>query len=193
RFLEEVLGEAPPPEVALERARELHPLAAELVEPVLSLTLSPTMIEASRQLNVVPGTCSITVDCRLLPGQGPRDVEPLLRAALGEGDWEIEWMESEVVGGSSSPLDTPLWRTLQSWVDRVEPGAVLVPTVMAGFTDSHYVREAFGTVAYGFFPVRAMDGALVARLVHSADERIAIDDLEDGVDLFRHVALALGE
>jgi len=27
--------------------------------------------------------------------------------------------------------------------------------------------------------------------VHSADERIAVDDLELGVDLFRHVATAL--
>jgi hypothetical protein len=28
---------------------------------------------------------------------------------------------------------------------------------------------------------------LVARLVHSADERIAVDDLELGVDLFRTI------
>jgi acetylornithine deacetylase/succinyl-diaminopimelate desuccinylase-like protein len=191
RFLEEVLGEVPPPEIALERARELHPLAAELVEPLLSLTLSPTMIEASRQLNVVPGTCEITVDCRLLPGQGPRDVEPLLRAALGDGGWELEWLEAESTGGSSSPLDTPLWRALQSWIDAVEPGAALVPILMAGFTDSHYLRTAFDTVAYGFFPLRAMESELAGRLVHSADERIAVDDLEDGVGVLRHVAREL--
>ena len=68
QFLEVVLGEVPPLEDALARARALHPLAAELVEPLLSLTLSPTMIEASRQRNVIPGRCTITVDCRLLPG-----------------------------------------------------------------------------------------------------------------------------
>ncbi len=191
RFLQEVLGEAPPPEVAVDRARELHPLAAELVEPLLSVTLSPTMIEASRQKNVVPGVCEITVDCRMLPGQGPADLEPLLRAALGDGAWELEWIEAERVGGSSSSADTPLWTALQAWVDGVEPGAVLAPIVMAGFTDSHYLREAFDTVAYGFFPLRAMDVELAGRLVHSADERIAIDDLEDGVDLFRHVAASL--
>jgi acetylornithine deacetylase/succinyl-diaminopimelate desuccinylase-like protein len=28
--------------------------------------------------------------------------------------------------------------------------------------------------------------------VHSADERIAVDDVELGVDLFRHVAMTLG-
>jgi acetylornithine deacetylase/succinyl-diaminopimelate desuccinylase-like protein len=189
-FLETVLGEAPPVEVALERAQALHPLAGELVAPLLSATLSPTMIEASRKRNVVPGSCVIEVDCRLLPGQEPAEIEALLRAGV-PGAWEIEWIESEHVGGTRSPLDTGLWRTLQTWVDRVEPGARLAPIVLAGFTDSHYVRSAFGTTAYGFFPLRAMEPRDAARLVHSADERISVDDLEAGVDLFRHVATTL--
>jgi acetylornithine deacetylase/succinyl-diaminopimelate desuccinylase-like protein len=189
-FLETVLGEAPPVDVALERAQALHPLAGELVAPLLSATLSPTMIEASRKRNVVPGSCVIEVDCRLLPGQEPADIEALLRAGV-PGDWEIEWIVEEHVGGTRSPLDTPLWRTVQTWVDRIEPGARLAPIVLAGFTDSHYVRNAFGTSAYGFFPLRAMEPQDAARLVHSADERISVDDLEAGVDLFRHVATTL--
>jgi acetylornithine deacetylase/succinyl-diaminopimelate desuccinylase-like protein len=59
---------------------------------------------------------------------------------------------------------------------------------VAGFTDSHWLRAAFGTVAYGFFPIRAMSAEVAARLVHSADERIPIDDLELGVRCLRHVA-----
>ncbi len=193
QFLEEVLGEVPPLEDALERARRLSPLAAELVEPLLSLTLSPTMIEASERRNVIPAKCTITVDCRLLPGQTPASVEPLLRAALGDGDWELEWIPEDHVGGTSSSVDTPLWRALETWVERVEPGARLVPLIAAGFTDSHYLRDAFDTVAYGFFPLKAMDVELAARLIHSADERIAVDDLELGVDVFRHVVTTLGE
>ncbi len=189
-FLETVLGDAPPVEVALERAKALHPLAGELVAPLLSATLSPTMIEASRKRNVVPGSCVIEVDCRLLPGQEPAEIEALLRAGV-PGDWEIEWIVAEHVGGTRSPLDTALWRALQSWVDRLEPGARLAPIVLAGFTDSHYVRSAFGTTAYGFFPLRAMEPHDAARLVHSADERISVDDLDAGVDLFRHVATTL--
>jgi acetylornithine deacetylase/succinyl-diaminopimelate desuccinylase-like protein len=60
--------------------------------------------------------------------------------------------------------------------------------LLAGFTDSHWVREAFGTVAYGFFPMRTMDAELAGRLIHSADERIELDDLELGVDFLRHAA-----
>ena len=189
RLLELVLGEAPPAHEALERARAVHPLAAEFVEPLLALTLSPTMIEASAQRNVVPGRCDVVVDCRLLPGTTPGDVEPLLRAALGPGDYELEWIE--LWGGTRSPLDTPLWDALERFVASLEPGARLAPICTAGFTDSHWLREAYGTVAYGFFPLRAMDPDLAARLVHSADERIAIDDLELGVEAFRHVATSL--
>jgi len=182
-FLQAVLGEMPPLGQALARARALHPLAAELVEPLLSFTLSPTMIEASKQRNVIPALCSVTVDCRLLPGMTPEDVEPLIRAALGEGSYELEWIER--FGGTRSPVGTPLWESLGRWVGALEPGARLVPTVCAGFTDSHWLREAFDTVAYGFFPMRAMDPELAARLIHSADERVPVADLELGVEALR--------
>lgn len=189
RFLELVLGEVPPLEVALERARALHPMAAELVEPLLSITLSPTLIEASKQRNVIPAQCVVTVDCRLLPGMTPEDADPLVRAAIGPGDYELEWYEQD--GGTRSAMDTPLWQALERWVGQTEPRARLAPIACAGFTDSHWLREAFGTVAYGFFPMRAMSGELASRLVHSADERIPVDDLELAVDAFRAAVTGL--
>ena len=190
RFLETVLGEAPPLEDALERARELGPLAAELVEPLLSFTLAPTLIEASKQRNVIPATCVITVDCRLPPGMTPEDVDPLVRAAIGPGDYDLEWYERD--GGTRSPMETPLWSALEGWVGEIEPGARLVPLVCAGFTDSHWMREAFGTIAYGFFPQKTMDIELASRLIHSADERIPVDDLELGVHALRAAAKGVG-
>jgi acetylornithine deacetylase/succinyl-diaminopimelate desuccinylase-like protein len=50
------------------------------------------------------------------------------------------------------------------------------------------MREAFGTVAYGFFPARAMDSETAARLIHSANERVPVSDLELGVRWLRHAA-----
>ena len=188
-FLTTVLGAAPPVEVALDRARELQPLAAQLIAPLLSATLSPTMIEASQLRNVIPGTCSLEVDCRLLPGQTIEEMEAILRAGI-PGEWELEWRD-QVLGGTRSPLESPLWRSLENWVAKLEPGARLAPICGSGFTDSHYLRQSLGTCAYGFFPLKAMAVELAAGLAHSADERIAIDDLELGVDLFRHVATTL--
>jgi acetylornithine deacetylase/succinyl-diaminopimelate desuccinylase-like protein len=188
-FVEAALGESPPLEDVLARVRAVSPVTAELVEPLLSLTLSPTMIEASRQRNVIPAVCEVEVDCRLLPGQSPAQVEPLLRGVLGEGDYELEWIQA--VGGTRSSLATPMWDALAQFVAELEPGARIAPLVNAGFTDSHYLREAFGTVAYGFFPVKEMDPELATRLIHSADERIAVSDLELGARVLQHVAVSL--
>ena len=63
-----------------------------------------------------------------------------------------------------------------------------MPEISSGFTDSHFLREAYGTVAYGFFPLREMKAEVAAALIHSADERAAVADLELGVDWLRHAA-----
>jgi acetylornithine deacetylase/succinyl-diaminopimelate desuccinylase-like protein len=185
-LLEALLGEVPQASEAFERASALDPALGELVSPLLGPTFSPTMIEASSKRNVIPAVCDLVVDCRLQPGQVPGDVEPILRAALGPGDYEIQWIEP--TGGTRSELHSPLWDALESFVGGVEPGAKLVPIAQAGFTDSHYLREGFGTVAYGFFPLRSMDPELVATLIHAPDERVAVDDLELAVEMLRHAA-----
>jgi len=79
---------------------------------------------------------------------------------------------------------------VESFLAEVEPEARVAPMITAGFTDSHWLREAFGTVAYGFFPNR-MPTELTSALVHSADERITVDDLELGLSWLRYAARTL--
>jgi acetylornithine deacetylase/succinyl-diaminopimelate desuccinylase-like protein len=161
-----------------------------MLEPLLTMTVAPTMIEASSKRNVIPAGCQVTVDCRLLPGQEQSEAETKLRRALGEGDYDFEWIQCQ--GGTRSALESPLWDAVESFVTEIEPGAHAVPICVAGFTDSHWLRRAFGTVAYGFFPMRAMSPELAARLIHSVDERIAVADLELGVSFLRHAAEKIG-
>jgi acetylornithine deacetylase/succinyl-diaminopimelate desuccinylase-like protein len=174
---------------ALEVARGIDPLAAELIEPLLALTVAPTIVSASQKRNVVPAVCELVCDCRLLPGQTQAEAEHLIRGAIGDADYELEWIEAQ--GGTRSPIETPLWEAVTEFVADEEPGAQVAPVCLAGFTDSHWVREAFGTVAYGFFPMRTMDPQLASRLIHSADERAAVDDLELGVRFLRRAAQRL--
>ena len=109
---------------------------------------------------------------------------------LGEGDYEIQLLEAH--GGTRSAIDTPLWDAVESWVQEADPEARVAPICVAGFTDSHWFRQAFGTVAYGFFPSRAMSAEVAARLIHSANERVPVEDLELGVSFLRHAARVLG-
>jgi len=186
-LIETVAGQRPTsPEEVIERAREIAPLLAEMVEPLLSMTLSPTMVTASQKRNVVPAVCDIVVDSRLLPGMTTDEQQAVVREVLGEGEYELEVLESH--GGTRSAIETPLWRAVESWVESVESGARPAPICVAGFTDSHWFREAFGTVAYGFFPSRVMGLETAARLIHSADERVPVEDLELGVSFLKHAA-----
>ncbi len=108
------LGDVPAP-AELERVVAGLPQdAREMVEPMLGLALSPTMISASERTNVVPGLCEVVCDCRLLPGDTPEDVEPAIRAALGEDSYDLEWIEA--LGGTRSPLATPLWDAIEAFV-----------------------------------------------------------------------------
>jgi acetylornithine deacetylase/succinyl-diaminopimelate desuccinylase-like protein len=188
-FLSVVLGSVPPPQEAVARTREVTAAGADIVEALLSATFSPTMISASQKRNVIPAVCDVEVDCRLLPGQHPEHVEPVIRAVLGgDVDYELEWTE-QARGGTRSPLDTPLWRALEEWVAEAEPGAKAAPLACVGFTDSHWLRDAFGVVAYGFFPTTGeLPPEVATSLVHSADERIPVSDLEHGVSWLRYAA-----
>jgi len=190
-LFEAVTGE-PPSDAAqvVALARAVDPIAAEFVEPLVGMTVSPTMIGASQTRNVIPALCEVTVDCRLLPGQTQAEAGQIVRDLLGEGDYELDWIEGR--GGTRSPMEGPLWDAIRSWVAETEPGATVAPICLAGFTDSHWLRAAFGTVAYGFFPMRYMDPQVATRLVHSADERVRVDDLELGVEFLRHAARAMG-
>jgi acetylornithine deacetylase/succinyl-diaminopimelate desuccinylase-like protein len=189
-LLEAVTGAAPAsPQDALARAEEISSFFAAMVEPLLSLTLSPTMVTASQKRNVIPAICDVIVDSRLLPGTTPAQQLEIVREILGEGDYELESLEAH--GGTRSPIGTPLWDAVAAWVEEIEPEAKPAPICVAGFTDSHWFRQAFGAVAYGFFPSRAMSPELAARLIHSADERVPVEDLELGVDFLRYAAQSL--
>jgi acetylornithine deacetylase/succinyl-diaminopimelate desuccinylase-like protein len=103
-------------------------------------------------------------------------VREALRAVLGDDGFRVEF--SERVVGNRSPGDTPLMDVIRAFVEREDPGAAVAPTVMWGFSDSHWWRAAFpDSVVYGFFPQRAMDFAEGLPLVHGVDERIPVEDL----------------
>ena len=164
-------------------------MAGDIIEPLLGTTLSPTMITASAKRNVIPNRCEITVDCRILPGHTQREVEETVAELLEGAEYDLEWIEAH--GGTRSPVESPLWDVVESFVRELEPEARTVPLLLSGFTDSHWVRDAFGTVSYGFFPMRSMEPEVAARLIHSADERIEVEDLELGVRFLRYAAEAI--
>jgi len=92
-------------------------------------------------------------------------------------------LDQGITGGTESPLGTALHAAIAEAVDAREPGAVLVPQLSTGFTDAAFVRQAFGTVAYGFWPMVRTPLEIYEGGMHNRDERIHVDDLGTAVEL----------
>ena len=162
---------------AIDRAQRLHPAFAELVAPLFSTTIAPTRLRGSDARNVMPARASVECDCRVVPGTTEDELASELAAALGtDVPHEVEFLEPPN-GGSVSPIDTPLYDVCRAWLAENDPGAVLLPTVCTGFTDSHFMRDAFGSVAYGFWPMRHTPYEVAAAGIHSVDVDALVDDL----------------
>ena len=178
-------------DAAVDRVHALHPELALDLPPLLAATVAPTRLAASAALNVIPARASVDCDCRLLPGGTAAALEEELRRTLGHDvPYELEVM-GEPVGGTSSPIDTPLYRACQSFLGENDPGAALLPVLLTGFCDMHFLREAFGTVAYGFWPVRFTPLDVYLDGFHRRDERIHADDLLYAIRFHLHAAHAI--
>jgi acetylornithine deacetylase/succinyl-diaminopimelate desuccinylase-like protein len=170
-----------------DELRDEDPLLAAVVEPMMGVTLAPTMAQGSGKINVVPSVAELQVDCRVPPGLGAEDAERRVREILGDAEYELEF--TEMVVGNGSPTGTPLWDAVGAWFQTEDPGCRIVPTILPGFTDSRTWRAAFPEiVAYGVFPQKEMTLYEVGPLWHGADERIDKRDLEFATRFFADMA-----
>ncbi|GAC1319411.1 MAG: M20/M25/M40 family metallo-hydrolase [Thermoleophilaceae bacterium] len=176
-------------EAALAQVERRDPRIGVLLEPMLGVTMTPTMISASDKINVIPARAHLRVDCRVPPGLGADHAREAIALRLG-ANAEVSFDEQVV--GNRSPFDTPLMDHIRDFVEREDPGAMVAPSVLPGFTDSRWFREAFpDCVAYGFFPARAMDMFESQPLVHGVDERIPTEDLGLAARFFAELAPAV--
>ncbi len=187
-FLEGIGEDPADPAGSLARLRAADERLAVFFEPMFGVTFTPTRIRASEKVNVIPSRAELKVDCRVPPGLGEREVREDLAAVLGpEEGWRLEFTEQVV--GNGSAVTGELMDEITAWVAEHDPGAATVPVVLPGFTDSRHFRAAFPEcVAYGFFPHRHQSLLESAPLVHGADERIDVRDLEFATRMFGDLA-----
>jgi acetylornithine deacetylase/succinyl-diaminopimelate desuccinylase-like protein len=190
-FLRGVGEDEHDPAGALRRLDEADPRLLRMLEPMFGVTFAPTKISASEKLNVIPSKAELRVDCRVPPGLGEAQAQRAIEQVLGGLDGlRIDFTER--VTGNRSPIDTPLMATIEEWVTEHDPGAITVPTILPGFTDSRHFRAAFPEcVAYGFFPQRHQSLLETQALIHAPDERIDVRDLGLAAQLYRDLAIRL--
>jgi acetylornithine deacetylase/succinyl-diaminopimelate desuccinylase-like protein len=177
---------------AIEHARGLSPLFEHTIPDVCGTTMAPTRLFASKARNVIPARAGVELDCRVLPGTTPDDVEREVRDRLGSDvAYDLSFPEP-MVAGNFSPTSGPLWEAIVAWLGTLgDPAPVLLPSLSTGFTDSVYLRDAFGCIAYGFSPLRSTPPEIADTGYHAKDERVHVDDLRLGVDFHEFVVRRL--
>ena len=145
------------------------PHAAALVHD----TVTPTVLQGAPKTNVIPHTAKADLDCRLLPGDDPQTFVRTITDVIADPDVKVGVLLN--FPASSSPADTPFLAAVHALAER--DGVPVVPSVLTGFTDSHYFREK-GIASYGFIPFDLSEDEELRE--HGLNERVSTRNLREG-------------
>ena len=175
----------------LERLRAEQPLLADyLVEPMLGVTLTPTKAEGGKKANVIPSEAEALIDCRVPPGFGREEAPRAARGTDRRG--RLRGRVHRGRGRQQLPDRLAARRRDPRLARRRRSGAEIAPIVMPGFSDSNPFRTAFpDAVVYGFCPYREVGLLHAAPLIHGADERVPVSDVEFSARFFYELPLRM--
>jgi acetylornithine deacetylase/succinyl-diaminopimelate desuccinylase-like protein len=167
---------------ASEQALEAlcDPMYARAARALIRDTISPDMLHAGTKYNVIPGEAEITVDCRLLPETSEPEMRAEVERRIGDlaGRCEIELVHSGPA--AESPVDTPLYRLLESTLREHDPDGVPLPGMPPFATDAKHTAR-LGVPTYGFSPLRLDPQERFLERFHGVDERVSLDALRWGL------------
>jgi acetylornithine deacetylase/succinyl-diaminopimelate desuccinylase-like protein len=148
-------------------------------------TCVATRVEAGHANNALAGTARANVNCRILPGHSPEEIQQTLAQIMA--DPKITITPSTVLGGSSrpnppSPLRPDVMGAIQHVVAQMWPGVPVVPVMDAGASDGAITR-GFGMPTYGV-PGVFID--INDDRSHGRDERLPVASFYEGVDFYYH-------
>lgn len=172
-----VLGVPPLPEAIAVLERQ------PVYNAMLRTTCVATLLDAGHAENALPQRATATVNCRVLPGESIDALQAQLVQVVNNKSLQLRRLR-EPKPSAPSPLNSVILGPVEKITAELFPGAIVLPTMSAGATDSLYFRNA-GISAYG---VSGMLNELGDSRIHGRDERIGVDDFAKGVEfLYRLV------
>ena len=168
----------------MEHAARVLSEASPVWNSMLRNSVAPTMLRAGIRANVVPSEARANLNVRLLPGEA---IEPLveeLKKLVSDPQVRFEVEASLRPPAPPSSIETELYQTIERVGPTVFPGAVVLPYMETGATDSAQLRmrrvEAYGLLP---FPLTEADELRM----HADDERIPLDSFRKGVEFLYRV------
>lgn len=150
---------------------------------ILRNTVTITVLKGSTNTNVIPSEAQAELDVRLLPGQAPEDFLAQLRAVIRDTTVEVTPI-SKLRAARSSPIEGPVLDAFTAAVGDMDPGALVLPKMLTGYTDSYDYR-ALGIDAYGIEGWRTTDE--ISATVHGNNERVPVPEVRFGVEFYYRI------
>jgi acetylornithine deacetylase/succinyl-diaminopimelate desuccinylase-like protein len=155
----------------------------------LRTTCTPTMLEGGHAPNALPQMARALVNCRILPGEKPAEVQAILARVIADDSVKVTPIDSGKPG-TPSPLLPAVMTPVEKVTQRLWPGVAVIPQMETGATDGWRLRDA-GIPTYGLSGVPLDVDDVRA---HGRDERIMVKEFYDGVEymyqLVREVAVS---
>jgi len=154
---------------------------------LLRNTISLTMLDGSKQTNVIPNTASCNLDVRLLPGEDPKEFLATLTRVINDSTIKIQNVNT-FKPPNSSPIDTELFQTISRITKIHHPEALITTKMLSGYTESQLYRQ-LGIIAYGWAPVYTTVEENEG--VHGNNERITVKNIREGTREFYDVVVQI--
>lgn len=142
-------------------------------------TISPTMLQAGVRPNVIPSEARGVINMRLLPGNMPSALIAKLTQLVSDPQIRFEVIPGAGETAPSSSLTTDLYNEIVSATKKQFPGAIAIPFMSPGATDSYPLRMR-NVAAYGLMPFPLAENDFLR--MHADDERIPLESFRKGVD-----------
>jgi acetylornithine deacetylase/succinyl-diaminopimelate desuccinylase-like protein len=184
RLFAEPIATAPFPVVETMKRRIGAPLTENkfnnaIQHSTISLTSLRSGVGDPPRVNVIPSVAEATIDCRVLPGTTADQWLAEITRRLADPTITIEVInagEDPVV----SPLDTPMYRALESAITRHHPAAIVTPMTVPYGTDSNGFRPR-GVKSYGIFPGIIPAASILS--MHGDSEFIPVDAIGPAIQI----------
>lgn len=146
---------------------------------VLRSGISPTVLQAGLQTNVIPAEARATLNVRTLPGSSVDELVERLRAIVADEHIDIT-VTARGTDAPASNFESPMFTAIAAVLRELLPSIITVPYLSTGATDSARLR-AWGMQAFGLlpFPLAEVD----EKRMHGHDERVPVEGLEFGTRL----------
>ena len=164
----------------------------------LRTTCVATRLEAGHANNALPQMARAIVNCRIVPGHSPDEIQQKLAEILADPKITVKYIGAigEVTDHPAArlayappSLRPDVFQPLERVVKEMWPGTPVIPTMATGASDGVYTNAA-GMPTYG------ISGASIDRgdfRLHGKDERLGVESFYRGVEFYYRYLRAVTE